>query len=254
MLNYLVMNSIIKNKKTYYVLGILFVFVSWEILSVISNNNFVVPSIELTFTALGKILIDKETYFILGSTLLRLLISISLCFVLGVVLAVLSNLSNSFKSFIKPMVVLLKTLPMAAVIIMLLVMVGRSYSPYFIIGVVVFPLIYEATLHGLEGIDKDIKDEVKLLSENNFQVFRSIYIPLTLPHILTSLIQSVGLGLKVLVMAEFIAETKNSIGEAIRFYKNEATTEYVFAWSIILILFVLLVDSIINNLKKRSLA
>ena len=248
------MNSIIKNKKTYYVLGILFVFVLWEILSVISNNNFVVPSIELTFTALGKILIDKETYFILGSTLLRLLISISLCFVLGVVLAVLSNLSNSFKSFIKPMIALLKTLPMAAVIIMLLVMVGRSYSPYFIIGVVVFPLIYEATLNGLEGIDKDIKDEVKLLSGNNIQVFRSIYIPLTLPHILTSLIQSVGLGLKVLVMAEFIAETKNSIGEAIRFYKNEATTEYVFAWSIILILFVLLVDSIINNLKKRSLA
>ena len=247
------MNSIIKNKKTYYVLGILFVFVLWEILSVISNNNFVIPSIELTFTALGKILIDKETYFILGSTLLRLLISISLCFVFGVALAVLSNLSNRFKSFIKPMVVLLKTLPMAAVIIMLLVMVGRSYSPYFIIGVVVFPLIYEATLNGLEGIDKDIKDEVKLLSNNNFQVFRSIYIPLTLPHILTSLIQSVGLGLKVLVMAEFIAETKNSIGEAIRFYKNEATTEYVFAWSIILILFVLLVDSIINNLKKKSL-
>ena len=247
------MNSIIKNKKTYYVLGILFVFVLWEILSVISNNNFVIPSIELTFTALGKILIDKETYFILGSTLLRLLISISLCFVFGVALAVLSNLSNRFKSFIKPMVVLLKTLPMAAVIIMLLVMVGRSYSPYFIIGVVVFPLIYEATLNGLEGIDKDIKDEVKLLSNNNFQVFRSIYRPLTLPHILTSLIQSVGLGLKVLVMAEFIAETKNSIGEAIRFYKNEATTEYVFAWSIILILFVLLVDSIINNLKKKSL-
>ena len=248
------MNSIIKNKKTYYVLGILFIFVLWELLSIISDNDFVVPSVELTFDALGKILIDKNTYTILASTLLRLVISISVCFVLGVVLAVLSNLSNHFKSFIKPIVVLLKTLPMAAVIIMLLVMVGRSYSPYFIIGVVVFPLIYEATLNGLEGIDKDIKDEVKLLSGNNFQVFKSIYIPLTLPHILTSLIQSVGLGLKVLVMAEFIAETKNSIGEAIRFYKNEATTEYVFAWSIILIIFVLLVDSIINILKKRSLA
>ena len=248
------MNSIIKNKKTYYVLGILFIFVLWELLSIISDNDFVVPSVELTFDALGKILIDKNTYTILASTLLRLVISISVCFVLGVVLAVLSNLSNHFKSFIKPIVVLLKTLPMAAVIIMLLVMVGRSYSPYFIIGVVVFPLIYEATSNGLEGIDKDIKDEVKLLSGNNFQVFKSIYIPLTLPHILTSLIQSVGLGLKVLVMAEFIAETKNSIGEAIRFYKNEATTEYVFAWSIILIIFVLLVDSIINILKKRSLA
>ena len=62
------MNSIIKNKKTYYVLGILFIFVLWELLSIISDNDFVVPSVELTFDALGKILIDKNTYKILFNT------------------------------------------------------------------------------------------------------------------------------------------------------------------------------------------
>lgn len=242
-----------KNKHTYFILGIVFIFVLWEVLSVLSNNDFIVPSIELTLSALGKTFINKDTYGVLLNTLLRLFLSILVCFILGVSLAVFSNISYRFKSFIKPIIVLSKTMPMAAVIIMLLVMFGRSNSPYFIVGVVVLPLIYEATLNGLEGIDKDIKDEIKLLSNNNFFIFKNIYLPLTSPAIFTSLIQSVGLGLKVLVMAEFIAETKNSIGQLMRYYKNIAETEYVFAWSIILVLFILLVDSILNILKKKSL-
>ena len=242
-----------KNKHTYFILGIVFIFVLWEVLSVLSNNDFIVPSIELTLSALGKTFINKDTYIVLLNTLLRLFLSILVCFILGVSLAVFSNVSYRFKSFINPIIVLSKTMPMAAVIIMLLVMFGRSNSPYFVVGVVVLPLIYEATLNGLEGIDKDIKDEIKLLSNNNFFIFKNIYLPLTSPAIFTSLIQSVGLGLKVLVMAEFIAETKNSIGQLMRYYKNIAETEYVFAWSIILVLFILLVDSILNILKKKSL-
>ena len=76
---------------------------------------------------------------------------------------------------------------------------------------------------------------------------------LELEYLLTSLIQAFGLGLKVLVMAEFIAETKNSIGEVIRFYKNEALTEYVFAWTIILVLFILLIDLLLHYIKKKVL-
>ena len=246
-------NSITKNNKIFYILGIIFIFIFWHILSILSNNDFIVPRISLTFKALGNILIDSSTYLILGSTLLRLILSICVCFFLGVSLAILSYISNKFESFFKPIIVLLKTLPVATVIIMLLVIIGRSYSPYFIISVVVLPIIYEGTLLGFESIDNDIKDEIKILSSNNVNVFFSVYLPLVFPNILTSLIQSFGLGLKVLIMAEFIAETNNSIGEIIRFYKNNAETEYVFAWSIILVLFVLVVDTAINITKKKYL-
>ena len=246
-------NSIIKSKNLFYILGIIFIFILWHILSLLSNNDFIVPRISLTFEALYKTLLDKTTYLILGSTILRLFIAVFICFILGISLAILSNLSKNFESFFKPIVVLLKTLPVATVIIMLLVIIGRSYSPYFIIGVVVFPIIYEGTLSGFESINKDIKDEVKIVTSNNLRVFFKVYLPLIFPNILTSLIQSFGLGLKVLVMAEFIAETNNSIGEIIRFYKNLAETEYVFAWSIILVLFILIVDTIINVIKKNYL-
>ena len=244
------MNSIIKSKKTYYTLGILFVFVCWGILSVSIKNDFVVPSINLTLKALGNLFIDPYTYKVLGHTLLRLLTSISISFILGVMMAILSNLSVRFKAFIKPMIVLFKTLPIVVVIIMLLIMFTKEYASIFIVTIVVFPIIYEATLAGLENVDSNIKDEIKMLSNNNLTIVRKIYLPLTIPYIITSLIQSIGLGLKVLVMAEYISQPLYSIGKELVYYKNDISSEYVYAWSIILIIFVLIIEILIVKSEK----
>lgn len=247
-------NSTTKSNKIFLILGVVFIFLLWELLSLISQNDFIVPSISNTMKALCEILTKSDTYNILFSTILRLFTSITVCFILALTLAVFSNINERVKYFLKPLISLLKTLPVATIIIMLLVMIGRSIAPYFIVGLVVLPLIYESVLNALETIDKDIIDEVKMVSSGkDFTVLKRIYLPLITPYLLTSLIQAFGLGLKVLVMAEFIAETKNSIGEVIRFYKNEALTEYVFAWTIILVLFILLIDLLLHYIKKKIL-
>jgi len=246
-------NSTTKIKTTYYVLGILFLFVSWFVVSAIFQNNYIVPTIKDSALALWDLLRQGYTYKVLGFTLLRLLIAISICFILGVSLAVLSNRFYRFQAFVKPTITLLKTLPIAVVIIFLLVMFDRENAPYFIVSVVVLPLIYEATLMGLENIDKSIKDEIKLLTKPNFYVFSKVYLPITFPFILTSLIQSVGLGLKVLVMAEYLSQPKYSIGAEIIYYQDIAVKmEYVYAWSIILVIFVLVVEFILIKLSKKN--
>lgn len=247
------MNSIVKNKNTYYVLGILFVFVLWSIAEAYFNNDFILPGIGQTFSSLLELLQDGHTYFILGHTFLRIVLSVSICFILGLVLAILSKISIQFKSFLKPIISLLKTLPVAVIIILLLFMLEEN-AFYYIVGLVMFPIIYEGILNGLESIDKSMLEEVKLFSNTNFMVVKDIFLPLTLPHILTSLLQSFGLGLKVLVMAEFISNAKHSIGNEIIYYKNDlGEMSYVYAWSIILVLFVLIIDLVINILKKKSL-
>ena len=173
--------------------------------------------------------------------------------ILGILLAGLSKISYHFKAFIKPLMSLLKTLPIAVLIILLIIMFSDN-ALYYIVGVVILPIIYEATINGLDSIDQNIVDEVKMLSNTNFTVIKNIYLPLTAPFVLTSLIQSFGLGLKVLVMAEFISNTRNSIGYEIILYRDDYNDmSYVYAWSIILILFVLVIDFIIDILKKKIL-
>ena len=130
---------------------------------------------------------------------------------------------------------------------------GKYLAPYYILGVVVLPVVYEAILIGLENIDSDVLDDVKLISKFNPIVLFKVHLPLIFPAILTALIQSVGLGLKVLVMAEYISQPKYSIGDEIVYYKDVILEmEYVFAWSIILILFVLLVEILILYVSKKK--
>lgn len=249
-------NSINKKdyiKRSFYLLGILFIILIWYIGFLSFDNDFIVPSINQTINSLEKLFIDSYTYKVLFATLLRLFISISVCFILGVILACLSKIYYQFKSFIKPIITLLKTLPITVLIVLLLVALS-SDSLYYIVGVVVLPIIYEATINGLDSIDNNIVDAVKLESNINVDVVKKIYLPLTLPYIFTSLLQSFGLGLKVLVMAEFISNTKHSIGYEIILYKDFYNDmSFVYAWSIILIFFVLIVDFIISKIKAKSL-
>ena len=245
-------SSIINSKKSYYILGIFFIFIVWIILNASFNNSYIVPSVSETITALVDLFKRINTYKVLGLTVLRLLFVISICLLLGVLLSLISCFSIRFKSFLKPVMALLKTLPIAVVIILLLVMFTREYAPVIIVGVVVLPLIYTITLAGFEGIDSYIKDEVKMLSNNSFAVVKEIYLPLNYLHILTALIQSFGLGLKVLVMAEYLSQPKYSIGNEIVFYKDIAVSmEYVYAWSIILVAIVLVVELLISYMRKK---
>ena len=217
------------------------------------DNDYIIPSIDQTLVSFKELLFENYTYVVLGHTLIRLLISLSVCFVGGVLLAGLSKISSRFKAFIKPIFTLLKTLPVAVVIILLIVMLSQN-ALYYIVGVVILPIIYEATINGLDSIDINIIEEVKMDSSINPYVVSKIYLPLTLPYIFTSLLQSIGLGLKVLVMAEFISNTKHSIGYEILFYKDYANEmSYVYAWSLLLIIFVITIDSLINLMKKKSL-
>lgn len=250
------MSSIAKkkaNRYSFYLLGILFIFVVWHLGFLKFDNDIIIPSIKQTITSLKELFVDSYTYVVLGHTLLRLVISISFCLILGVLLACISKISYHFKAFVKPIFTILKTLPIAVLIILLLAMLSEN-SLYYIVGVVVLPLIYEATLSGLDSIDKNIIEEVKMDSKVTPYVISQIHLPLTLPYIYTSLLQSVGLGLKVLVMAEFISNATHSIGYEIFFYRDvENEMSYVYAWSIILIVFVVSVDWIISIVKKKSL-
>ena len=240
-------------KKVYFSLGILIIFIVWIIGEAIIDNNYVVPTISDTFKSLIDLFSKGHTYKVLGYTLLRLITSISVCFILGMLLAVLAYNFERFKWLVKPIITLLKTLPIAVVIILLLIILNKELAPFYIVGVVVLPVVYEAILIGLENINKDVLDEVKLSTGITPKVICNVHLPIIFPSILTAAIQSVGLGLKVLVMAEYISQPNYSIGNEFVYYKDIAMDmEYLYAWSIILILFVLSVEILISYISHRK--
>jgi len=246
------MKNSIKTKNIFFFTGVFFLILIWFIVASIINNDMVVPNLDNTFKALFVLLSEKNTYVIIGNTLLRLFISVLCSLAIALLLATLSSLSDKVEYFIKPFIVLLKTLPIVVILILLLIVLKNELTSYFIVGLVVLPLIYEATLSGIKRIDKDIIDNLKTETEINLNIVVKVHLPLAFPYVLTSLIQSFGLGLKVLVMAEFISQPANSIGKEFQFYKNiSMEMEYIFAWAILLILIILIVEMFVNIVDKK---
>lgn len=246
------MNSLDKRNDTiFFILGIISIFIFWLILSIAINNEFAVPKIDKTTNALAKLLSDGRTYNILGRTILKIVLAIAISFATSLLLVILSTLSRKFKAFIAPIITLLKTVPVVVVILLFLFIFSRSTTPIYVSLLVIMPIMYEALLNGINNIDDSIINETRMLSKTNLFILRKVYIPLTKPYIMLSILQSVGLGLKAMVMAELIAQTKNSIGYEMGEYRSFLDMEYIFAWGILMISIVIIVEIFIRRLKRK---
>ena len=240
-----------RNDNIFFILGIISIFIFWLILSITINNEFAIPKIDKTASALSNLLSDSKTYLILGKTILRLVVAISISFITALILVMLSTLSRKFRAFIQPIITLLKTVPVVVVILLFLFLFSRNTTPIYVALLVIMPIMYEALLNGISNIDEAIINETKMLSKTNLFILRRVYIPLTKPYIILSILQSVGLGLKAMVMAELISQTKNSIGREMSDYRSLLMMDYIFAWGLIMIVVVLISEIFIRQIKKR---
>jgi NitT/TauT family transport system permease protein len=85
----------------------------------------------------------------------------------------------------------------------------------------------------------------------NKDVIKHVYFPLSVPFLRSALIDAVGLGFKVLVVAEYIAQTQTSIGREIYMSKVNLDFTSVFAWTLMLLVFVLVIEIAVQKSLKQ---
>jgi NitT/TauT family transport system permease protein len=239
----------IKNN-LYILLGMIIILIFWTIGSTMIDNSLVLPGFDEVLLSLGDILSNLSTFILILNTILKLVLIIFVSLIIAMALAILSYISSKFENFIKPIFVIIKTIPVIAIIILLLIVLGNDKSPYIMTILVVLPIIYEGLLGSLKNIDKEIIDDVKTVSKINFKVIIYIYFPLIFNFFFTTIIQTFGIGLKVMVMGEFVAQPNNSIGYILQLERSNLNTSALLAWSIILIIIVFVFEMIVVKLSK----
>ena len=126
--------------------GILFILLVWFFASRIVDNSIVIPKISEVLQALGSLLQTKQTYVVIFNTISRLILTVSISFVLALFCSILAGSITRVKDFLKPIMTLMRTTPVAAVIIILLMIFGNIKSPYIITRLVILPIMYEGIL------------------------------------------------------------------------------------------------------------
>lgn len=239
-------------KKLYTALGIIFIFLVWYISSIIIDNEIILPKIDAVFKALVKILGEKKTYLIIFSTLLRLLITIAISFIIGLSLGILSIKFSKVYAFLSPNIAMFRSIPVVSIIIILLIIFGSNLAPIIITSLVVLPIIYEGVYTSFKSIDKSLIDDITTISDVNIKVIKDVYMPMTKPYIISSLVTSFGFGFKVMVMSEFISQPNNSMGKVILYNREMLNMDVVFAWTLIIIFLVILFESILKKVKQTG--
>ncbi|QWC00292.1 ABC transporter permease subunit [Mycoplasmatota bacterium] len=226
------------------------IIIIWTLYALVIDNQYIFPNPLTVIKSFIDLLTQVKTYSIIVYTLFRLIVAFIISAFLGIFLGLLAGNLKALDEFLHPLIISLRTLPIASIIIILMILLGRSFSLYIITFLMIFPIIYEASKHGVHNIPQALKNNIALENHPKRIIFFKIQLPLSLPYIRTSLFQSIGLGFKVIVMAEFITQTQMGIGREL--YNGTISIQYerVFAWTIIIIIIVALFEVILKKIRK----
>jgi len=135
---------------------LLFWICVWQLLSIIVGNSYFLPSVTETLSALIIIIRSGHFFKVVMFTLLRVMIGLIFGFLLGLLLAFLSNQFSAINALITPLMSIIKSTPVATFIIILLVMMSGDVLAVFIAVLMVMPIIWQNTVDGLNSIDREL--------------------------------------------------------------------------------------------------
>lgn len=184
-----------------------------------------------------------EFYKTVFYSLLRVLIGNIAAILLGVVLAILTSRFGFFGDFIRPMMTVIKSTPVASFIILALVLMSRSLLPVFIVFLIVLPVVWANVHEGITSTDKKLKEVATVFGISFGKCLSSLYIPTVAPYFRSALLSSVGLAWKAGIAAEVLAAPSASIGKKLFESKQYLETVDLFAWTLAVIIMSLLVES-----------
>ena len=206
------------------------------------NNTLILPSPNEIIRSFFNLLGTPQTYLYILNTLLSLLISLVISFVIGSVLGIVAGLNENVRIFLKPWITIIRSFPLAAIIILILIIAGFKSTPYIVCSFILTPIIYEGISNAIANIDQHYIDSYKIESKTTLRIIRKVHIPLIQSNIKAVFSSSVGLGFKVLIMAEYLAGSSSSLGYAIKPAADNLNYPQVYAYCIIIVLLVLLIE------------
>ena len=230
---------------------ILFWLAVWFLLALAVNNKILMVTPLQTLKELLTLLTDGRFYRVVAGSLLRIAAGFVTGFAAAVLLAALSKRFRIVEELLAPLMCLMKAIPVASFVVLLLIWWGSSFLAVAVCFLVVLPNIYISTLEGLKNVDRNMTEMAWVFRLSGRDRFFYIYCPALKPFLSSSMSIALGMSWKSGVAAEIIGTPAFSIGEQIYLSKLYLNTAAVFAWTAVVILLSFLFEKGVLWLTER---
>lgn len=212
--------------------AIVCMWVVWLIAYFAVNDGYVVPSLWDTVVEFFFLLCSARFWSAFGMTLARTALSWLISLALAAALASLSASFYGVRRFLAPFIAVFRTVPTMAITLMLLIWSSPRVAPSIVAVLMVFPLSYAQFMAAFGGTDIKLAEMAKVYGVPPAARLFKIYIPQILPPVLSQVGANLSLTLKVMISAEVLCSTFNSLGGLIYESNVFLDTAQMFALTI----------------------
>lgn len=236
-------------------LGVILVVAAWQVAS--STGALaadVIGSPRAVLAAAGHLIANGELGSAIGASLQRVAWGVLIGLVVGVCLALVSGLSRIGADVVDAPVQMLRTIPFAGLIPLLIVWLGVGEAPKIVLIALgtTFP-IYINLSGGIRAVDPGLLEAGRTLGLSRVGLIVHVVLPSALPQFLIGLRLALGISWLALVFAEQISAV-NGLGYLMSTAQELLQTDTIVVCLAVYGLLGLLVDALVRVLERVLLA
>lgn len=225
----------INKKIIIHIAAVIFWLVIWQAASTFTGLDFILAGPVKVLFCLAEMFGESRTYIILAHSFLRISAGFLISFPIAFAAGMASSRYKTFKAFINPLVVMMKSLPIAVFIILILMLTASSMLSLITSFIVTFPVVYYGVLESMLNLDSGLTEMARIFSIKGIRKFRFIILPQCMPYINAAAKTSIGMCWKAGAAAEIIGLPNFSIGEQLYLSKLYLQSDVLLSWGIIIV-------------------
>ncbi|MCJ7660601.1 MAG: ABC transporter permease [Anaerolineales bacterium] len=206
-------------KRRDIILAIMIIIIVWQLISMVVNRPILPSPFRVAQVFFSEMTNGLIAHFMVS--LWRVLASMALAILVAVPAGLILGQSKRLNTMFSPFIYLIYPIPKVVLVPIVLLFLGIGDLPKIaIIFLILFFQILVLVRDQAAGLRPELIQSVRSLGAGRRALFRFVYLPASLPAILTALRQSVGTAVAVLYVAELFA-TQQGLGYYI--YLNGST-------------------------------
>lgn len=229
---------------------ILFWLIVWQAAAAAADNRILLVGPVQVLRAFAQNIVQPGFVRTAGSSFARIGAGFFAAFGIGLSLGALGYRFRIAEELSAPVICVLKSVPVASFVVLLLIWFGSGRLAFFISLLIVFPNVYVNTVAGLKSADRGLLEMAQVFGISRRNRFFYIYRPALMPYLDSCLKISLGMCWKSGVAAEVIGLTDHSLGERLYMAKIYLDTAGLFAWTLTVILLSFLFEKAVLRLVR----
>lgn len=232
-----------------FIAVVFWIAVWWTVAKI--TDSFLIPSPEETVNAMYHVIVSGGFFMTLLVSLFRILVGFIISSVFGIILGVLAGLYQNVDIFLKPVISVIKSIPVISLILIILFWAHSSVTPIVVCTLMCLPVIYNSVYDGIKNVDSKLLKMARLYRMKGIDVIKYIYIHSIKPYLFTAARSCLNLGFRVTVAAEVLSNPKFGFGTKLFDSKVYLNISELFAWTAMIVFLSYLFELALTYLMKK---